>query len=72
MASMAVQTSILAAVLFIIISSQPVYKITNYVTRNTIGLRLADGAGNATRVGLLVHSLVFFAALYAYCRMNGM
>lgn len=70
MASIAIQAALFAALLFIIISSQPMYKITNTVTSKVINLRLADAAGNATRVGLIVHALVFFGIMYAYARMN--
>lgn len=69
MPSMTVQLALFAALLFIIISSQPVYKLTNTVAK-PLGLRLADSAGNATRVGLVTHSLVFFGLVYAYARAN--
>ena len=72
MASMAIQVSLFTALLFIIISSQPVYKITNGITTKVARLRLADAAGNPTRAGLVVHSIVFFAVVYAYSRMNRM
>ena len=72
MASMAVQLSLFAALLFIIISSQPVYKFTNSITTKTVKLRLADAAGNPTRAGLVVHALVFFAVMYGYARLNKM
>lgn len=71
MPSLTVQSSLFAALLFVLVSSQPVYKLTNQVARSTVGLRLADGAGNPTRAGLIVHAIVFFAAMYAYGRMNG-
>lgn len=70
MASMAVQLSLFAALLFIIISSAPVYKATNSISERVIKLKLADSVGNATRAGLIVHSLVFFAVLYGFARMN--
>lgn len=70
MASMAIQLSLFAALLFIIISSQAVYKLTNSVTTKVLKLRLADAAGNPTRAGLVVHALVFFGVLYAYSRAN--
>jgi hypothetical protein len=69
MPHMTTQASLFAALLFIIISSQPVYKITNSIF-SKVGLRLADSAGNPTRAGLVVHALVFFAAMYGYARMN--
>lgn len=70
MASMAVQLSLFAALLFIIISSAPVYKATNSVSQRVLKLKLADAAGNATRAGLIVHALVFFAIIYFFGRMN--
>lgn len=72
MASSAVQIALFTALLFIIISSQPVYKITNGVTTKVAKLRLSDAAGNPTRAGLVVHGLVFFAVVYGYGRMNKM
>lgn len=72
MASMAIQASLFAALLFIIVSSQPVYKFTNSIFSKALSLRLADAAGNATRVGLIVHALVFFGVMYGYTRMNRM
>ena len=70
MMSLAIQASLFAALLFIIISSQPVYKITNGVSSKVIKLRLADTAGNPTRAGLVVHALVFFGVMYGYSRMT--
>lgn len=70
MASLSVQLSLFAALLFIIISSQPMYQATNSITSKLLHLRLADAAGNPTRAGLVVHALVFFAIVYAYARMN--
>lgn len=66
MASPAITVALLTALLFIIISSQPVYKLTNGIVSRVVGLRLADAAGNPTRAGLVVHALVFFACVYAY------
>lgn len=70
MAGMTVQLALFTALLFIIISSQPVYKITNGVTSSVAKLRLADAAGNPTRAGLIVHGLVFFGVVYLYARAN--
>lgn len=70
MASLAVQSSLFAALLFIIISSQPVYKITNGVFSKVLNVRLADTAGNPTRTGLVIHAVVFFATMFAYARLN--
>lgn len=72
MASLAIQSALFAALLFIIVSSQPVYKITNGVTSSVLKLRLSDSAGNPTRAGLVVHAVVFFTVMYAYARMNKM
>ena len=71
MATMAVHLSLFLALLFIVLSSQPVYKITSSVF-GPLKLRLADSAGNATRTGLVVHSLVFFIIAYGYARANNM
>jgi len=70
MASIAIQAALFAALLFIIISSAPVYKVTNTVFNKTLKLRLADSAGNPTRTGLIVHAIVFFGVMYAFGRMN--
>lgn len=70
MASRTVQLSLFAALLFIIISSQFVYKLTNGATNKVLHLRLADSAGNPTRAGLVVHGIVFFGLMYAYARAN--
>lgn len=67
MASLTVQVALFSALLFVIVSSQPVYQITNKVSTK---LRLADAAGNPTRAGLVAHALVFFGVMYAYGRMN--
>lgn len=67
---MSVQTALFAALLFVVISSQVVYRLTNGITSKIMGLRLADAAGNPTRAGLVVHALVFFGAVYAYARAN--
>lgn len=72
MASMAIQAALFTALLFIIISSPPVYKLTNAVSSKIIKLRLADTAGNPTRAGLVVHALVFFGVMYGYFRMSRM
>lgn len=70
MASISVQVALFAALLFIIISSQIVYKITNGVSSTVLKVRLSDSAGNSTRVGLVVHGLVFFGLMYLYARLN--
>lgn len=70
MASIAIQTALFAALLFIIIGSQPVYQVTNGIFSRLLKLRLADSAGNPTRTGLVVHALVFFGLMYLYGRMN--
>jgi hypothetical protein len=72
MPSLAIQAALFSALLFIIISSPPLYKITNTVSSQVLNVRLADAAGNASRVGMVVHSLVFFGIMYAYARMNRM
>ena len=72
MASLATQAALFAALLFIIISSQPMYKFTSGISSAVLKLRLADAAGNATRTGLVVHAAVFFGVMYAYARMNKM
>jgi hypothetical protein len=70
MTDMSIQVAVFVSLLFIIISSQPVYKITNKVVSKLTGIRLADAAGNATRVGLIMHALVMFGAVYLYTRAN--
>jgi hypothetical protein len=70
MAGMSVQLALFTALLFIIISSQPVYKITNGISSSLVQLRLADAAGNPTRAGLVVHAIVFFAVVYGFARLN--
>lgn len=72
MASLSIQAALFAALLFIIVSSQPVYKFTNTISSSVLKLRLADAAGNATRAGLVAHALVFFGVMYGYARMNKM
>jgi hypothetical protein len=70
MASAATQLSLFALLLFIIISSTAVYKLTNAVTSKTVGLRLADSAGCPTRAGWIVHAVVYASIVYAYARAN--
>lgn len=67
--SMTVQLSLFVALIFIIFSSQPVYQRTTAVFK-PLGLRLADSAGNSTRVGLVLHAVVVYAVVYAYARSN--
>lgn len=70
MASVATVIALLAALLFIIISSPAVYKQTNAVTTRVLKFRLSDAAGNPTRAGLVVHAAVMFGAMYAFARQN--
>ena len=49
------QSTILAIALFIIISSKPVYTLTNSLLPNLETMR----HGAPTRVGLIVHAVVF-------------
>lgn len=72
MPSMAVQLSLFAALLFIIISSPAVYKATNSVSSKVARTRLADTAGNPTTAGLVVHAAVFFGIIYGFARLNKM
>lgn len=65
---MATQVGLFAALLFVVVSSQVVYKLTNAVTSKVIGLRLSDAAGNPTRAGVVLHAVVFFAAMYFFGR----
>lgn len=70
MAGMTVQLALFAALLFIIIGSQMLYKFTNGISTQVLKLRLADAAGNPTRAGIIVHALVFFLIMYGFNRMN--
>lgn len=70
--SLAVPASLFGALLFIIISSPSVYQVTNKLVGSVIQQRLADQAGTPTRLGMVVHALVFFAAFYGYARLNRM
>jgi len=70
MPSMAVPAALFAALLFIIVSSQPAYQLTGGIADRIVRKRLCDTAGNPTRLGLVVHALVFFAIFYAYARIN--
>lgn len=70
--SLAVPAALFGALLFIIISAPAVYQVTNKLVGGVIGQRLADQAGNPTRLGLVVHALVYFAAFYGYARLNKM
>ena len=70
MPSLAVPVSLFAALVFIIVSSPVTYKATNGVTNSVLKLRLSDAAGNPNNVGLVVHALVFFLAMWGFARMN--
>lgn len=70
MSSLAVPTALFGALMFIIISSPYVYQTTDKLIGSLIQQRLADSAGNPTRLGMVVHALVFFAAYYGYARLN--
>lgn len=72
MPSMAVPAALFAALLFIIVSSQPAYQLTGGMTERVMRKRLCDAAGNPTRMGLVVHALVFFGIFYAYARINNL
>lgn len=67
---MAVPAALFAALLFIIISSPPAYQLTGGVVDRLLRKRLCDAAGNPTRLGMVVHALVFFGIFYAYARVN--
>lgn len=69
MPSLAIPVSLFAALVFIIVSSPVTYKATNSVTSG-FKLRLSDSAGNPNNVGLVVHALVFFLAMWGFARMN--
>lgn len=68
--SLAIPVSLFAALVFIIVSSPVTYKWTNTVTTGVLKLRLSDAAGNPNNVGLVVHALVFFLAMWGFTRMN--
>lgn len=70
MTSPSTVVAILAALLFIIISSPAVYKQTNAITTRILRFRLSDAAGNPTRAGLVVHAAVMFGAMYLFARQN--
>lgn len=70
MSSLAVPAALFGALLFIIVSAPRVYQITDKLIGSVIQNRLADAAGNPTRLGMVVHALVFFAAFYGYARLN--
>ena len=46
------------ALLFIIVTSPVLYKLTNTVT-SPLGLKTADATGKASNVGVVIHSIVF-------------
>lgn len=70
MSSLAVPTALFGALIFIIIGSPTVYQITDKLIGSVIQNRLADSAGNPTRLGMVVHSIVFFGILYGFARLN--
>lgn len=59
------QIALFAALLFFIVSSQPVYRTTNGIF-SKLGLRLADSAGNPTKLGAVVHAFVMFLGVYLF------
>lgn len=46
------------ALLFIIVTSPVLYKLTNTIT-SPLGLKTADASGKASNVGVVIHSIVF-------------
>ena len=70
MPSLAIPVSLFAALVFIIVSSPVTYKATNSLTTSLIKVRLSDAAGNPNNVGLVVHALVFFLAMWGFTKMN--
>lgn len=53
----------ITALLFIVISSPAIYKLTNSVFA-PLGLKTSDTAGKASNFGVLIHSVVFVLALH--------
>jgi hypothetical protein len=53
----------ITALLFIVISSPTVYKLTNSVFA-PLGLKTSDAAGKASNFGVLVHAIVFVLLLH--------
>lgn len=46
------------ALLFIIVTSPVLYKLTNTIL-SPLGLKTADATGKASNVGVVIHSIVF-------------
>lgn len=62
------QLPLFAALVFLIISSPAVYRLTDGVFFSTIKLRLADASGAPTKAGLIIHALVVFLIVWAYLK----
>lgn len=58
------------ALLFIIISSPIVYKLTNQLFA-PLGLRTSDANGKASNFGVVIHSLVFVLLLHFSWKLLG-
>lgn len=53
--------SIIIAIIFLIVSSPYMYKLTN-----SVGLHTCDSNGCPTLLGLGIHTVVFFVLTYVY------
>lgn len=70
MAHVSLQLPLFVALVFLIISSPFVYKMTNQLSTQTVKVQLADSTGAPTRAGMIVHGLVVFAIMYGYLKTN--
>ena len=62
------QIALFAALVFVIIGSPAMYKLTNNLIGARVGLPYLDVQGVPTRVGLLVHAVVAALLTWVYLR----
>lgn len=63
--------SIKGALLFSFISDPTLYELTSGVVKSLINVEIADDLGCPSLLGVGVHTIVFFFALYAIMMLNG-
>jgi hypothetical protein len=51
--------SILSAIIFYVIASPKIYKITGKIFYNFCGFRIVDRKGRPNNLGLLIHTIIF-------------
>lgn len=62
-----IQAPLFAALLFIVIASPVTFTFVNSLVEPLLGLKVAQN-GQPTRVGLILHAMVYFGLSYAFLK----